>query len=221
MKNIVYTFWIIAVLHVFGQYTSHEQLIIYTKPILVPLLAAFYYHQGSSKIFFVALFFSWLGDVFLMGDGELFFLAGIFSFWGAQLIYLYLIYKEIKLPFKRILFSKEGIFAFALFGSYFAITMKLLGTKLTTLTLPVSGYALTLASIGALSTLLWLKNKNTKTAALLFGVSLFIVSDSMIALNEFYFKKNVFGFLVMATYIPAQFLICNYFRKIHLNSKYD
>jgi len=80
VKSIVYTFWIIAILHIFGQYTSHEQLIIYTKPILVPLLATFYYHLGSSKIFFVALFFSWLGDVFLMGDGEIFSLQESFLF---------------------------------------------------------------------------------------------------------------------------------------------
>ena len=108
MRSFAYTILDHAILHVFGQYTSHEQLIIYTKPILVPLLAAFYYHQDSSEIFFVALFFSWLGDVFLIGDGELFFLAGIFSFWGAQLIYLYLIYKEIKLPLKEFYFLKKA-----------------------------------------------------------------------------------------------------------------
>ena len=65
------------------------------------------------------------------------------------------------------------------------------------------------------------KEQNTITAALLFGVSLFIVSDSMIAFDAFYSKENIFDFLVMDTYIPAQFLICNYFREIHLNLKYD
>ena len=217
MKRVAYLFWIIGILHVFGQYTNQELLTTYTKPLIIPLLAVFYHNKQAGKLFLIALGCSWLGDLFLMGESRLFFLLGIFSFWGAQLCYLYLIVKEIQLPFKKLFLSKEILLPLILFGSYFVGTMSLLGTKLGMLSFPVSGYALTLATIGAVSMLLWRKKKSLKTLALLFGVVLFIISDSMIAFNTFYFQENIFDFWIMATYIPAQFLICNYFRKKHLN----
>ena len=218
MKRVAYLFWVIGILHVFGQYTNQELLTTYTKPLLVPLLAIFYYNKQAERLFLIALGCSWLGDLFLMSEGRLFFLSGIFSFWGAQLCYLYLINKEVQLPFKKRLFSKEALLPLILFGSYFVGTMSLLGVKLGMLTFPVSGYAFTLAIIGATSMLLWIKKKSSSTRALFFGVLLFIISDSMIAFNTFYFQEDIFGFWVMATYIPAQFLICNYFRKTHANT---
>lgn len=187
MKRVAYLFWVIGILHVFGQYTNQELLTTYTKPLLVPLLAVFYYNKQAERLFLIALGCSWLGDLFLMGEGRLFFLSGIFSFWGAQLCYLYLINKEVQLPFKKRLFSKEALLPLILFGSYFVGTMSLLGVKLGMLTFPVSGYAFTLAIIGATSMLLWIKKKSSSTRALFFGVLLFIISDSMIAFNTFYF----------------------------------
>ena len=95
--------------------------------------------------------------------------------------------------------------------------MRLLGPKLGTLTIPISGYAITIATLGTAAMLLWMTKRNAKTFELLIGVILFIVSDSMIAFNTFYFEENIFSFWVMATYIPAQFLICNYFRTLNFN----
>lgn len=217
MKNAAYLFWTIGLAHVFFQYTHQEIWINLTKPLLVPLLALFYYQKNSKKIFLVALLFSWIGDLLLMNEGSIFFLMGILSFWVAQLLYLYFIKKEIRLPLNEFFSSKKGLLSVFLFGSYFLGTMSLLSSKLGTLTIPVSGYAITLASIGAAAMLLWMTKNDSKTFALFAGVLLFIVSDSMIAFNTFYFEKNIFGFWVMATYIPAQFLICNYFKNNFFN----
>ena len=52
MKNAVYLFWIIGIAHVFLQYTNQEIWTTYTKPLLVPLLALFYYHKNSKKNIF-------------------------------------------------------------------------------------------------------------------------------------------------------------------------
>ena len=69
--------------------------------------------------------------------------------------------------------------------------MSLLGAKLGMLSFHVSGYALNLATIGAVSILLWRKKKSSRTLALLFGVVLFIASDSIIAFNTFYFQEEI------------------------------
>ncbi|MDB4714719.1 lysoplasmalogenase [Flavobacteriaceae bacterium] len=215
MKKFAYLFWITGIIHVIGQYTGQELLSIYTKPLLIPFLAGFYYTKNYDRTFFWALFLSWMGDLFLMKEDFLFFLLGILSFWGAQIIYLKMINKELNTPLKKIFSTKKIILPLLLFGGYFTTTMILLGSKLGTLAIPISGYALTLSIIGITTTLLTIKNKDYKSLALLLGVVLFITSDSMIAFNTFYFEENIFGFLVMATYIPAQFFICNYFKKTH------
>ncbi len=147
--------------------------------------------QQAGKLFLIVLGWSWLGDLFLMGEGHLFLLSGIFSFWGAQLCYLQLIAKEIRLPFKKPFFTKEALLPLILFGGYFVGTMSLLGAKLGMLSFHVSGYALNLATIGAVSILLWRKKKSSRTLALLFGVVLFIASDSIIAFNTFYFQEEI------------------------------
>jgi len=102
-----------------------------------------------------------------------------------------LIAKEIQLPFKKLFFTKEALLPLILFGGYFVGTMSLIDAKLGMLSFPVSGYALTLAIICALSMLLWRKKKSSRTLALLFGVVLFIVSDRMIAFNTFYFQEEI------------------------------
>ena len=218
MKKVVFIFWAIGILHVCGQFLNNEQIINYTKPLIIPLLALFYYHKHYKLLFLIALGGSWLGDLFLMGDGQLFFILGILSFWVAQSCYLYLITKEIELPLKEILFSEKSFFPILVFGSYFVVIMSLLSAKLGIFALIVSGYALTMASIGAMSMILWRKAKDYKSLLLLLGVVLFIASDSMIAFNTFYFEENIFQYWVMATYIPAQFLICFYFKKTNLIS---
>jgi uncharacterized membrane protein YhhN len=213
MRKVVYLFWAIGIIHVFGQYTNNELLTTLTKPLIVPLLAVFYFDKQYKPLFLTALACSWLGDLFLMGDGKLFFILGILSFWGAQLCYLYLITKEIQLPLKAIFSIKNAALPIILFGTYFVVAMSLLSAKLGILSLLVSGYALTLTAIGVMSMLLWKHSKNSKTRMLLLGVVLFIASDSMIAFNTFYFEENIFKYWVMTTYIPAQFLICFYFKK--------
>ena len=99
--------------------------------------------------------------------------------------------KKVSKFVKKLFFTKEALLPLILFGGYFVGTMSLIDAKLGMLSFPVSGYALTLAIICALSMLLWRKKKSSRTLALLFGVVLFIVSDRMIAFNTFYFQEEI------------------------------
>ncbi|MBL4905783.1 MAG: lysoplasmalogenase, partial [Flavobacteriaceae bacterium] len=49
--------------------------------------------------------------------------------------------------------------------------------------------------------------KTTKALWMFFGALVFITSDSILAVNKFYFSNEIFGILVMVTYIVAQYLI--------------
>ena len=53
--------------------------------------------------------------------------------------------------------------------------------------------------------------KSTENTWLLIGALIFIISDSLIALNKFYEPSEFYGISIMITYILAQFLICKAF----------
>ena len=185
------------------------------KPFLIPVLSFFYWRQtalGKSAVL-GALFFSFLGDVFLMGSGTLFFLLGLSSFLGAHLCYirvLWPLWKPLGINIKAIPLLLYGVYAFGL--------LSFLWPVLEELKAPVVIYALTLSLHGVMSlSLAFAQGQRLWYLAL--GVLLFILSDSMIALNSFYFNADYFREWVMATYLSAQALIISYF--LHLYRKHQ
>ncbi|MDR7776358.1 lysoplasmalogenase family protein [Riemerella anatipestifer] len=68
----------------------NAQRVIYSKPLLIPIIALIYYQLNktkslsNNKLFLTGLFFSFLGDVFLLKDSG--FLYGLASFLLAQLV---------------------------------------------------------------------------------------------------------------------------------------
>jgi uncharacterized membrane protein YhhN len=60
---------------------------------------------------------------------------------------------------------------------------------------------------GFLGVLLWVEEKTKTAIYLATGCLLFVLSDSMIAFDAFYFSEAFFTHWIMITYVPAQFLI--------------
>lgn len=183
------------------------------KPFLIPVLSYFYWGQASFRKIAIlgALFFSFLGDVFLMGSGTLFFLLGLLSFLGAHLCYmsvLWPLWKPLAFKIKSIPILLYGVYALGL--------LSFLWPVLEDLKIPVLIYALALCFHGVVSLSLALA-QGKRLWYLGLGVFLFILSDSMIALNSFYFNADYFREWVMATYLSAQALIILYF--IGINQK--
>ena len=103
-----------------------------------------------------------------------------------------------------------------LYGVYACGLLSFLWPVLEELKVPVCIYALALCGHGVLSLSLALA-QGQRSWYLALGVFLFILSDSMIALNSFYFNADYFREWVMATYLSAQALIISYF--IHINQQ--
>ena len=76
-RNIGYVlpFILLSLLHILAIEGGEELLRVATKPFLIPALAWAYYRVTPNfyKLVLLALFFSFLGDVFLLGEGSLFF----------------------------------------------------------------------------------------------------------------------------------------------------
>ena len=80
--------------------------------------------------------------------------------------------------------------------------------SLKELLIPVIVYGITIATFGVVSLLDYLNTKSTKSILMLVGAIIFIISDSILAINKFHTSTEFFLVMVMVSYVIAQYFIC-------------
>lgn len=210
-KYIKYLFFVISIIDIFSQidYLDFHFINSFTKPMLMPVLALYFYFEikevtNPKKItLLAALFFAWLGDVFLMFQkySPQYFMFGLGSFLVMQLCYIYL-FRPIS--FKNMVGVSWYSLAVLMFGAY---VLSIIFPNLANLKIPVILYftAILLMVLAALSQ--WERIMCNAAKTVFFGAVLFMISDSIIALNKFSNPIFLSGFFVMATYIIGQWFI--------------
>lgn len=175
-----------------------------TKPFLMPTLLLVYLYSTTKLNLFVvfALVCGFLGDVFLL-KREKFFVAGVMAFLFGHILYILALIKSIsfiQVPMPIFIFILPYIF----FG---VVVYKRLGNSLKA----IKGYALIYIIIilaMSFSSLLRIRSITSYQFWMPFiGSILFIISDSILAMNEFKKNKKNKGAYVMLTYVTAQLLI--------------
>ncbi|WP_406397908.1 lysoplasmalogenase [Streptomyces uncialis] len=170
------------------------------KPLLLPLLAAYAAVSGGPRLLTVALLFGWGGDVMLLLDADLAFLAGMGSFALGHLCYLVLFARHGDRPADRRARGRRTALGVA-YGAALVGTVALLWPDLPAeLRVPVAVYSLLLTvtafRAGALGLVAGL------------GGALFLLSDTLIATGIADWPQLPRPDLwVMLTYIAAQFLL--------------
>ena len=199
-------FVIISLLDILGLLIHVALLELIAKPFIIISLMAIYLTSVKNKNywFLAALFFSFLGDVFLLDNNDMF-LFGIAAFLITQLLYIKIIIDYLNNSSKS-----QKLQAILPFAIYFILLIYLLIDNLGEYLIPVLVYGLTISVFGIVSLLNYIINKSQTSKLLLFGAFLFIASDSMIAFDRFYESKGIYSVLIMITYILAQYLICRY-----------
>lgn len=143
----------------------------------------------------------------LMGASELYFMLGLASFLTAHVFYIFT-FRQFKLEddsqalqgLQRIRFS----FPIILYGTGLVV---ILYSRLGDLKIPVLLYALVL-TLMVLNALMRFGRTSTPSFVMVFGGALlFMISDSILAVNKFLDPIPYSGFWIMSTYISAQFLI--------------
>jgi uncharacterized membrane protein YhhN len=202
----------IVLVELSGRITSNLNLEYPVKPLIMIWMAVYFLRfkrKGEFKVpVLVAFFFSWVGDNFLMfsGNNELFFYAGVGGFFLAQVSYIFTFARYSENGGKGFL-EKNMIFGF-LFLGYVAGIYYLLYPGLEGIMKPIIlVYAISLIGMSMMA----LNRKgrvNNRSFQLVFiGSVLFVISDSMIAIDKFYGEIPQAGFWIMLTYISAQYLI--------------
>jgi uncharacterized membrane protein YhhN len=197
-------FGVVSGLNVLGHLTDQPWLRALTKPLLMPLLAGYLLAASGrpldrrARLVLVALVFSWVGDLMLMGEGEPWLLAGIGGFLLAQLTYVAAFGPSVPGgPLAR---------RPALIGPYvvaWAGLMAVLGPGLDDLLVPVMVYGAALVTMAATAT-----GVHPRTGT---GAALFVVSDALIALtrltDRLALRPSLTEAAVMSTYTLGQGLI--------------
>jgi len=206
LKSIIaeLLFWLVSLLHISGIVLENNQLQFFTKPFIILLLIVLYVVSVSqrSKWYIFALVFSFLGDVLLMGEGEIHFIIGLVSFLMAHLLFIKIIASKLTV-IKTVSLLKSII----PFGIFLVFLLSLLFPHLYGLKIPVFIYG-TVISIFGITATIWLLQKKSLGAMFMFsGAIVFAISDSVLAINKFYYTDQILQIIVMITYILAQYLI--------------
>ncbi|MDQ6469566.1 lysoplasmalogenase [Flavobacterium sp. LHD-80] len=191
-------------------FLGYENLDLFLKPILIPLLTFgvyFYRNFPTKNILLLALLFSWIGDVILLFTdlGEIYFILGLVAFLISHVTYCVLFNKQNKGEIKRnlVLFGIGSVFI----GLYLIGMLSVLLPSLGDLKIPVIVYA-SVISIMLLFAyngyLIWKKPGNLYVFS---GAIVFVLSDSILAVNKFYAPIEKSSFFIMLTYLVAQYLI--------------
>ena len=136
------------------------------------------------------------------GTNELFFIFGLIAFLLAHLVYI----KIFSFNQNKSLNIWATIIGFGLYGALFFLLLK---DHLGSLLVPVAVYMLVILCMGLFAYRRRGKVSLESFRLVFMGALLFMVSDSILALNKFYIAITSSGFLIMATYSFAQYFIVN------------
>lgn len=186
-----------------------ESLRMLTKPMLMIELLVYYATISSPKSIgrrstFLAVVFSWLGDVFLIFEGSHFFMAGLSAFLIAHLMYARVFWKLIRRN-RGHTWNAGWLLGAGLYCMVFSSWLfKYLESGLK---VPVLIYSLVIAGMLVLAVHVNIADTTKKPALLTLGALLFVSSDSILAINTFVQSLPLGNVAIMATYGLAQLFI--------------
>ena len=196
------------------------------KPLLMPMLAMSYWLvvKNSSRelnwIILISLFFSWLGDVFLMYqvNNPIYFMLGLGSFLVAHVLYIICYVKmsnanEVDKD-KRPRLARYDLFIVLIWMTLITVLFPVLGE----MKIPVVLYSMTITGMALTALHRYQKTTTQSFWMVMGGALIFMLSDSMIAINKFLEPIPLANVLIMLTYIAAQYLIVSGLIKHQLRS---
>jgi uncharacterized membrane protein YhhN len=200
-----------------GIYTNNEFLRHCCKPLITVSLLVYYWvaaRNNRSYWVVVALICCFFGDSFLLYDhlNNLYFLLGLGAFLLGHIAYAIAFMKHQDRSASQLQNIQKLRIAVPIM-LYGVLLLIILQPSLGNLKIPVYIYAVMLITM-ALSALMRLGRTNTPSFAVAFlGACLFLVSDSVLAINKFHHTISGAGFIIMVSYMAAQYFIIDGFLK--------
>jgi uncharacterized membrane protein YhhN len=213
MKNkLLLVYLVFCIAEIVAEFFELQMLRYLVKPTLMIVLALYFYQESKpditsfAKKILAALVFSWGGDVFLMFPDL--FLPGLISFLIAHIFYILAFTENIHRASERR--SIVNIVLFALPFLFFSFTLfSFLLPNLGEMMIPVGVYTSVITVMGISAAIRPQSVGKQSYIMVLAGAVIFMISDSIIALNKFMYHDELpyARIIIMVTYLLAQYLI--------------
>jgi uncharacterized membrane protein YhhN len=212
MKNesFLNSYIVLSIFYLLIVFFGQEQIAWFIKPILIPFLfleVLFYPSFPSKKTLLTALSFSWIGDVILLFSDrdEAYFISGLLAFLISHVVYIIIFSKHLKERNRK---NKAvfwiGVTAIIL---YLLTMLAVLLPSLGDFKVPVFVYALVISTMLLFAFKGFFVWEEPAKWYILLGAIIFVSSDSILAFDKFYTPIMQSSFLIMVTYLIAQYLI--------------
>lgn len=209
-KNIFFIFWGIVVLNLLCISFHISAMVFVLKPLLMPALIVSVLSlspktAGRKKIV-GALFFSFLGDTFLLFQDKypMFFILGLCYFLVTHVFYIAYF---VQISKHGASIAKKHPYLIAGIAAYTIALLYLLMPGLKDMKIPVIVYACIISIMLYCSLNIPFRvSKNTRRFFFI-GALCFVISDSLLAINKFYKAFPAADVLIMLTYCVAQYFI--------------
>lgn len=207
----VILFFLIFAFDVFAVTVGETSLELWTKPLVVPSLMIYLFAatEGSRRSIYLAvaaLLLCWAGDCLLLADRMRggFFVYGLVLFLAAHVVY---IAHFLKMRRAAGISSKPNVFILVLILVYAVGLLYMLSPHLNGMLYPVVVYGAVISVMFASSLGTIPKGGARYASASVVGALLFLVSDSILAINKFAAPIEFSATITMLTYGLAQFMI--------------
>ncbi|PWI30245.1 lysoplasmalogenase [Flavobacteriaceae bacterium LYZ1037] len=191
-----------------SSYESISNLNYIAKPAILISLIIFFWTQSSNleiklkTMILLALVFSLLGDILLMfvSQSANYFIGGLVAFLTAHIFYVLVFLKHRNT-------SKNSIVFIGFLLAYGVLIFYILRDSLGNMLIPVILYMLVIFAMATAAFLRKGQVVKTSFTLVFIGAILFMISDSILALNKFYQPLPFTNFSIMFTYSFAQLFI--------------
>jgi uncharacterized membrane protein YhhN len=214
-KNGIAIYFLVLAMQCFSIYAGWEPLRMISKIVLIPILTLHLFAVAGTAVsilVYTAFLFAYLGDLALLQKGDIFFLAGMAAFIVSHICNSICF---LRLQDKSHTRLREAFAAAIILMLVSAIMFGVLNPYLGKLRLPVLCYMviISIMSILAANTAGNERFRSLALGCFIPGAALFVVSDSLLALNKFVFNTMWLNMAVMLTYGLAQYFLAKGFAK--------
>ncbi len=217
---LLYLLAFFTALNLYANYKYDFVLELASKPFLIPILGIYFYlntreitkpfKKSITNFILIALLLAWLGDVFLLFQSynPLFFMLGLGSFLISHILYI-LTFKKSLQNQKLGEAKKLLIRAIPFIGTFILMFTYLYKSLDAVMIFAVPIYMLVIVTMAFLAMERTGKVLKASAEYVFFGAFLFMVSDSLLAIDIFVKGLTIpfASVFVMLTYIAAQTLI--------------
>ena len=192
---------IINILYLYLSYAQpHVTLRKFLKTLLIPSLILVYYQSvpQTDKLLLITLYLAFQGDTLLLFKQLL--IAGAFTFFASDCLYLYLIYNTLD---NNINYLHLSIFAIIVSLWYIIYVYPTLYKYLGNLKVRIFLFGFPLLMMSVCSIYKFMLNHTLKNAVMSFGAMNYCISDYVLIRGWYKAKVKHYDFVVMLTYLTA------------------